>query len=344
MATTREGIRRIWEKIGEPMEATNHLHDTRMFRTAIYGPAIAALIVGLIGYFFSPVEADWTLNGFNNFIALFKLPIGMASLAIPFGALIASHHRSIQSARQIESQQQQHTFSNYIKHKEYFGKFLDDEGILDGSYSFAAKEKKVYQALFPNARKGYLDFEFEWIEKQYLTTLIANLKAEVGKVTWDNREHIGSVLNDVAELKQAIADEFELEIVDLIINKDIETLSSQVQNLGITMSHLYSASTFFSENESTQEIYDWSIKIKVLRHSLDVVKNFDYAQQRIKEIALNAMSSNMAPLNQDQRSDLLRLLGKESGEKLKSIRQNLSELPTADEIVKQLEEFKYLQT
>lgn len=62
---------------------------------------------------------------------------------------MASHHRSIQTASQIISQQAQNTLSDYVIHKEYFSKVLDEEGLLDGRSSLNAANKKVYDIIFP---------------------------------------------------------------------------------------------------------------------------------------------------------------------------------------------------
>jgi hypothetical protein len=45
-------------------------------------------------------------------------------------ALIANHHRSIQSERQLKTTQDQNLFTNYVKHIEQFEEFLKDENVF----------------------------------------------------------------------------------------------------------------------------------------------------------------------------------------------------------------------
>ncbi|HGJ0772413.1 TPA: hypothetical protein ACJWBW_004534, partial [Salmonella enterica subsp. enterica serovar Concord] len=46
-------------------------------------------------------------DGFSNFIEISKLPIALLSLSIPFVAIVANIHRTIQTENQIRKTQQQ---------------------------------------------------------------------------------------------------------------------------------------------------------------------------------------------------------------------------------------------
>lgn len=338
MTTSKNYLTRLMSKIGQPMEATNHLHDTAMFRVAIYGPALVAFSIAGVGYLNSNLQPDWTFGGFNLFISTFKLPIGLAGLAIPLGALVASHHRSIQSAKQIESQQRQNTFSNYIKHKEYFGKYLDDENILNGEHSFLAKDKKIYKALFPKAQEG----EFEFLSENSVDAIriedqINFMNIEAKRIRWNESSSLRGLMNEIAELKGVIADEFELQITDVIQNDEAESLKKQIINLGVTLSHIHSAATFFSDTDDALIFSNWAMSVRSKIHKMNEITDYAYAKTRIKELAVNELSGNCADLSPTEKNYLLSLLRGDRTQKLRQIENDLSELPTVKDIIEQLE-------
>lgn len=63
---------------------------------------------------------------------MMKLPITIAALAFPLAALVASHHRSVQTAAQIERTDYKNAFENNIKHRELFNALLERKGMPQG--------------------------------------------------------------------------------------------------------------------------------------------------------------------------------------------------------------------
>jgi hypothetical protein len=62
-------------------------------------------------------------DGFNYAINLFRVPFGIAALAIPIMAILAANHRSEQSREQMRLTSAQNVFSNHYKHVEEFEKY-----------------------------------------------------------------------------------------------------------------------------------------------------------------------------------------------------------------------------
>jgi hypothetical protein len=95
---------------------------------------------------------DPSFEGVNNLMVIFKVPLAILALIIPIVAIIASNHRSVQTAKQIDLVHAQNIFSNYFKHKEefelYLAKFGDHKEALfkDACY--------LHRLLYPNALKG----------------------------------------------------------------------------------------------------------------------------------------------------------------------------------------------
>ncbi|MCU6212404.1 hypothetical protein KWH78_14930 [Morganella morganii] len=72
-----------------------------LFWGAIFVPLLSFLYFGIFSW--QGCIVDMSSAGLNKFIMISKLPLGLLSLSIPFVAIIASLHRSIQTAAQISS-------------------------------------------------------------------------------------------------------------------------------------------------------------------------------------------------------------------------------------------------
>ncbi|EAQ65020.1 hypothetical protein MED121_09880 [Marinomonas sp. MED121] len=75
----------------------------------------------------------WSPDCFNYAFELFKVPLAILALIFPAVALVASHHRSVQTAAQIEKAESQivlteakNNFENYYKHQEYFHEYINN--------------------------------------------------------------------------------------------------------------------------------------------------------------------------------------------------------------------------
>lgn len=140
--------------LGEPMTAEVHLVRTLWFRLAIIGPIAIALITGWLFTLDTNLQWSLTPKGMNNFLTLFKLPIGIASLSLPLAAVVAANHRSMQTAKQILEQNSQNVFANHLQHRSYFFKFIED---FKPFKDIEVSTPKLYENLFSMAVNGYLD-------------------------------------------------------------------------------------------------------------------------------------------------------------------------------------------
>ncbi len=340
MTTERNWLGKLWEKIGKPMEATNHLHDTRIFRMAVYGPVVVALFLAVLGYCNSPVESNWTLQGFNSFISLFKLPIGIAGLAIPFAALIASHHRSIQSASQIASQQNQNIFSNYVKHKEYFGKYLEDENLLNGKTSFKAENKQVYNVLFPFAAEGDLKphLLLTHEEKEQIGHLVLQAVNLSEEITWKSQDQLRSLGICIAQLRAEIQHSFNLEIINPNYALSVENLLIELKTIITTIDHLSSASTFLDAYKIDGSLANWSITLNFAIMPLEKVRQFEHVENRIKELTENCARIGSITVNSEQVAHVKSLLANNPREKLDKLKEKFKGNDRTLGIIKIIEE------
>ena len=153
--TKRSKKSAITKKIlGEPMTPEVHLVRTLWFRSAIVGPIAIALITAWLFTVDTSLQWSLTPRGMNNFLNLFKLPIGIASLSLPLAAVVAANHRSMQTAKQILEQNSQNIFGNHLQHRGYFFKFIED---FKPFKNIQVSTPKLYENLFPTAVSGNLE-------------------------------------------------------------------------------------------------------------------------------------------------------------------------------------------
>ncbi|WP_330961181.1 hypothetical protein [Photobacterium sp. 53610] len=92
---------------------------------------------------------DFSYLGFNNFIVVFKVPLGVLALIIPLVALLAANHRSEQTKEQIRLNGIQNNFSNYYKHREEFEKWLEQFNFRNMKGA-----RIIHDQIFPNSKSG----------------------------------------------------------------------------------------------------------------------------------------------------------------------------------------------
>lgn len=138
------------------MDPHRTLFETSLVRLAIAIPLLlaigaAALIlldpetVGKVGL--------GSLREVQETYRTLTIPFLLWSLSIPFTALVAGHHRSLQSRHQIQIQDQQNIFSNYVKHRELFIDFCEQTKALPEG---TKESNELYELIFPEASEGFL--------------------------------------------------------------------------------------------------------------------------------------------------------------------------------------------
>lgn len=128
-----------------------------------------ACMVSVIIIFNSNLQISLDYNGFNNFVEIFKVPLGILAIIITFIAFLATAHRSAQTKEQILSSNRQNVFSNYYKHIEEFEKYII--GILDNKKISINNLRITHKILFSKADQG--DYT---LNKNYLEDLEIKLK------------------------------------------------------------------------------------------------------------------------------------------------------------------------
>lgn len=77
----------------------------------------------------------------------------IAGLSFPFGAIAASHLRSLQASTQIQQQKEQNIFINHFKHLEEFTKTVEKTEFL-ANHKIKKTSNEIHSRIFPNSTDG----------------------------------------------------------------------------------------------------------------------------------------------------------------------------------------------
>ncbi|MBI6799335.1 hypothetical protein [Pseudomonas syringae] len=137
--------------------------------------ALAAIVTLTIIYCTPGLNYNFSSEGWNNALDIFKVPLGLLAVAIPLIALLAANHRSVQSKAQMELTQSQieltqnnNHLTNYYKHVDEFQKYVEGHvnnlKFIDGSVGRVAYPRKLHKMIFPAAKLGILKVDESFIK------------------------------------------------------------------------------------------------------------------------------------------------------------------------------------
>ncbi|WP_273527058.1 hypothetical protein [Pseudomonas sp.] len=154
------------------MSNEKKLFEIKEFWISLSVPIILATIFASIIAANSELTLDLSYNGFNKFIDIFKFPMGVLALIFPLVALVATNHRSRQSATQIKQGREQNTFSNFYKHKESF----HNTERLEKRYDITFFEPdQLYSKIFPENSPEYLKYKKNNGDSDYISKIRGEL-------------------------------------------------------------------------------------------------------------------------------------------------------------------------
>ncbi len=103
-------------------------------------------------------ELCWSSGCVNHWAHVFKVPIAFMALVVPVVAIMATHHRSAQAARQMYLTHKQNITTNYFSHLKEFKLYISGWRSDFVKYS---SENTIYRKLYPRARHSEDGLEVE---------------------------------------------------------------------------------------------------------------------------------------------------------------------------------------
>ncbi|MGQ7299128.1 hypothetical protein [Marinobacter nauticus] len=286
------------------MTSEAHLIDTSLFRAAIIIPILLGLLLIGVGAWNSRSELELCFEAqcFGNFFSIFKFQFGVMGLAIPLGALIASHHRSIQSAEQIRTQQSQNVFTNHINHKELFERFFRDNNPLGLKEIKSQQVWRVYTRTFPRSAYGELapDIglrEFLNIIGNNFATIADMAKNELSPTTLDLSQ--SEIPSKVAVTNYAISKYLKIERPldkDSILRNPVALLDEFATRIPEIAEGLQSCANFHQIHEEYQAIKVIDDNLMDFSNLLLELRHYSYARRDIINAIENHSTDSDAPI------------------------------------------------
>ena len=133
-----------------------------IFWATLFVAVVSALVIAA----YSKPTPNFSHEGFNQALVIFRFPIGVLALLIPLIAVMAANHRSVQTKAQISLTKTQientetqirittenNAFSNYFKHSDEFDKHIKSRSPKSGVIS--DNSRHLHRKLFPEAKLG----------------------------------------------------------------------------------------------------------------------------------------------------------------------------------------------
>lgn len=155
-------------------------------------------------------NGDYDFNfgaaGYNYFVAEFRVPLGILALTIPILAFLAANHRSEQTKAQIIESGKQNRFSNYFKHQEEFGKYLNTHGSLD---ALIPAPRKTYSKLFPKSALGDIS-----IDEKLIESIESISKKLIEKINQFKTCHRGTQLDTIFDINDTCKELSDLVLIN----------------------------------------------------------------------------------------------------------------------------------
>jgi hypothetical protein len=135
-------------------DARKNFFDLKVVQITFYFFTSTSLICFFFILLNSNLEWDLSYVGFNKFIEIYKVPIALLALNIPFIAILGAFHKSEQTRVQIKASEGQNIFANYYKHLEEFTKHVDN---YSSDENFKCDVRRLHKLFYPDSSRG--DYE-----------------------------------------------------------------------------------------------------------------------------------------------------------------------------------------
>lgn len=170
-------------------DPTKSLIQLKVLWFVVLGLVSLAVISGVVIFLNSNIVFDFSYQGFNQAVTIFRVPIAILAIIIPSVALLASNHRSEQAKAQIISSNSQNVFANYYKHREEFEKYVDKNKT--DLRNKVGDSLKLYSNVFPDAKNGCFEVSKDiWNDFDAMIDVYINKSEELVCVAKEDRSRV----------------------------------------------------------------------------------------------------------------------------------------------------------
>lgn len=155
-------------KIDFQLHSNHALHKHQLFWLVALTPVAIGLALNI--KIFWGVGFDFSIEGFDHWVKNSTLTLGLMALGIPFGVMVGSFHRTLQTAEQIRQAESSNNFKNYFEHKKIF----TDSLIRSVGAHIEHRAGQWHSMLFKQAKNGFFCIDESVLERlHYFDELVA---------------------------------------------------------------------------------------------------------------------------------------------------------------------------
>ncbi|MEX9967113.1 hypothetical protein [Providencia stuartii] len=112
------------KKLREKAKITSDsLDNQNLFWISIFTPIIYFFLFGLLAWI--GTDIDFNYQGFNKFLEISKLPLGILAFSPIFAVIVSNIHRSIQTDKQIDVTENKNLVDSYYSHVKFITENLE---------------------------------------------------------------------------------------------------------------------------------------------------------------------------------------------------------------------------
>ncbi len=217
------------------MIAEKELVKLRSFWMSIAAPSVISCLLGIAIYTRTPLQWDFSYNGTNLFLEIFRVPLGILALIFPSVALVASNHRSRQSARLISLQNSQNIFANHYTHMDKFEEHCREMETFKKSFLSAHNPRIFHSVIYPKSKDGDYSLNSEFLYKfgkkngelMFRAGEIRNKFTEGDNGREQTRAMISEFINEALKFTLFVHGQFRIPLDHLKVFSDlINTITS----------------------------------------------------------------------------------------------------------------------
>ncbi|HHQ6588646.1 TPA: hypothetical protein ACSTLS_000169 [Serratia fonticola] len=205
------------------------LSDQWLFRLAILVPLVISILLCIPLWLETSI--DLSAKGYDKFLNLYKLPIGILSLSIPLVAIIAHIHRTIQTAAQIETTKTKNITDSFFSHHKFM---IEAFSKIPGKKITLSNQEVDYEIKDPYHLYDSL-FKGSSYENGIIATLIPEIKDEIEKKLESIDKSLTEAREDFDNKKSKILLLIEIEMAITSIESAISLESKPTKNNSIIM-------------------------------------------------------------------------------------------------------------
>lgn len=203
-----------------------HLLSLPMFWVATIIPLFAsAILMAIISYYDNLSLGLWNSENIGIAYTHFKVPLVIASLAFPLGAVVIASHRSAQTLMMADLQSSQNRFANYFLHLDRFRSELKGTDFNSSFGSLRTAHDVFYPDLLSH---GSIQINDSIAESASDTILKLNMAASIiNKLTpkWKKPTATSPIPTSEAQI---IRDQYQNKLIEYFSNTETQTRISNL--------------------------------------------------------------------------------------------------------------------